>query len=114
MQRWQLISAASKKTRLHREKKMLEEMERAGGRAEGAGDHAVIWFDEKIFTVQAVTNTHNDRVYAANPCDLPEDNWMHIGLQKPACVMMWATMTSDGTKSPLAFIDEGVKVNNGV
>ena len=34
--------------------------------------------------------------------------------QKPASVMVWAGATSKGLKTPLIFIDEGVKINQTV
>ena len=34
--------------------------------------------------------------------------------QKPASVMIWAGVTSTGEKTPLIFIEEGVKVNQHV
>ena len=107
MQRRHLISAASKDKSHDRAKKMLEEMERAG-------DRAVIWSDEKTFTAQAVTNSQNDRVYAVDPCNLPEGSRVHFRRQKPAGVMVWAAVASDGTNAPLVLIEEEVKVNSGV
>ena len=46
--------------------------------------------------------------------DLPEGSRTHFCCQKPAGVMVWAAVASDGTKSPLLFIEEGVKVNSQV
>ena len=105
MQCRHLISATSKQKRLDRGKKMLEEIQ-------SATDKVFIWSDEKMFTVQAVMNSQNDRVYAANAGDLPEGSRTHFCRQKPAGVMVWAAVASDGTKSPLLFIEEGVKVNS--
>ena len=34
--------------------------------------------------------------------------------QKPASVMVWAGATSKGLKTPLIFIEEGVKINQTV
>ena len=100
----QLLSAASKQKRHDRGKMMLAEMQRAV-------DNVFIWSDEKIFTVEAVTNTQNDRLYAHNAEDLPEGSRTHFRRMKPAGVMVWAAVASDGSKSPLIFIKEGVKVN---
>lgn len=107
VQRRHLISAPSKLKRLDRGKKMLEEIH-------SAADNVFIWSDEKMFTVQAVTNIQNDRVYAADARDLPEGSRAHYCRQKPAGVMVWAAVASNGTKSPLIFIEEGVKVNSQV
>ena len=67
-----------------------------------------------MFTVEAVTNSKNDRVYAHSSRDLSVNVRSHLRRQKPASVMVWAAVASDGTKSPLIVIDEGVKVNSQV
>ena len=85
VQRRHLISAPSKLKRLDRGKKMLEEIH-------SAADNVFIWSDEKMFTVQAVTNIQNDRVYAADARDLPEGSRAHYCRQKPAGVMVWAAV----------------------
>lgn len=103
----QLISAASKKKRLDRGKVMLEEIQRAT-------DTVFIWSDEKMFTVEAILNRQNDRLYARDAQDLPEGSRSHFRRIKPAGVMVWAAVASDGSKSPLVFIPEGVKVNSAV
>ena len=78
---------------------MLKEIERAGQKS-------IIWSDEKVFTVQAVNNPQNDRVYTANPGDLPVGSRAHLRRQKPAGVMAWAAVESDGSTSPLVFIQD--------
>uniref|UniRef100_A0A3P8TI71 Paired domain-containing protein n=1 Tax=Amphiprion percula TaxID=161767 RepID=A0A3P8TI71_AMPPE len=107
MQHRQLISAASKKKRLDRGKMMLQEIQ-------SATDKVMVWSDEKMFTVQAVVNSQNDRVYAHSAQHLPEGCRTHFHRQNPAGVMVWAAVASDGSKSPLVFIQEGVKVNSQV
>lgn len=84
------------------------------GKMERAGDKVMIWSDENVFTVQAVTNQQNDRACAANNNDLPQGSRMHFRRQKPAGLMVWAAMASDGNKSLLLFVEEGMKVNSGV
>lgn len=101
----QLLSAASKQKRLDRGKKMLDDIK-------NSTDKVIIWSDEKIFSVQATLNSQNDRIYAAHTSDLPEGSRAHFRRQKPAGVMVWAAVSSDGRKSPLIFIEDGVKVNN--
>lgn len=103
----QLLSAASKQKRHDRGKRMLAEMQRAV-------DHVFIWSDEKIFIVEAVTNTQNDRLYAHDAGDLPEGSRTHFRRMKSAGVMVWVAVASDGSKSPLVFIEEVVKVNTQV
>lgn len=67
--------------------------------------------DEKILAMEAVINTQNDRLYARDAGDLHEDGRTHLRSKKPAGVMMWTEVASDGYKSPLVFIEEGVKVS---
>ena len=43
--------------------------------------------DGKIFTVEAVTNAQNDRLYARDAGDLPEGSRTHLRRMKPATVM---------------------------
>ena len=63
-----------------------------------------------MFTVEAVTKMQNDRVCAHSPGDLSVNVRSHLRRQKPASVMVWADVASDGSKSPLVVIDEGVNV----
>ena len=42
------------------------------GEMQRAVDHVFIWSDEKIFTVEAVTDTWNDRLNASDAGDLFE------------------------------------------
>ena len=41
--------------------------------------------------------------------DIPVNERMHYNTQKPASVIIWAAVTSCGKKSPLIFIEAGVK-----
>ena len=93
-----IISAAYKQKRHDRGKKILAE----------------IWSDEKIFTVGAVTNMQNDGLCASNAGDLSEDSRAHLRSMKLAGVMLWATVTFDGSKSNLVYIVESAKVNTQV
>ena len=107
MQHRKLISAASKKNWLDRGKMMLQEIQ-------SDADKVLVWSDEKIFTVQAVVSSQNHRVYAHSTQHLPEGCRTHFCRQEPAGVMVWAAVASDGSKSPLVFIQEGVEVNSQV
>jgi inhibitor of nuclear factor kappa-B kinase subunit alpha len=107
LQRRHLISAASKAKRLDRCKKMADEIQ-------GAGDKVFIWSDEKIFTVEAVANIQNDRFLATSSDAVPEGARKLFRRMKPAGVMVWAAVSSDGGKSPLVFVEEGTKVNSVV
>ena len=80
---------------------------------QSAVDHVFIWFDEKIFTVEAVTNTQNDGLYAreAGIC-------LKVVLPNYAIwnqlEWWWPAIASDGSMFPLVFIEEGFKVNTQV
>ena len=68
-----------------------------------------MWSDEKIFAVEAVTNTQNGRLYARDAGDLPEggSSSSHLRRMKQFGVMLWAAVASDGSKSPSVIIDRG-------
>ena len=70
----------------------------------------LVFSDEKLFVIQQFVNKQNDRVYL--PKRSAEN--LHLRLatrtQAPAMVMVWAAITADG-RSPLVFIDRGVKIN---
>ena len=88
-----LISANSKKKRLERGKKMLKKIR-------SAGNKVIIWSDEKIFTVEARANSQNDRILSRSPEDVPFGDRAVFHRQKPAGVMEWAAVASNGSKSP--------------
>ena len=73
-----------------------------------------LWTHEKLFTIQAVRNPQNDGIYAVNKSDIPLNDRLIFRRQRPASVMVWAGVTSTGEKTPLIFIEEGVKVNQHV
>uniref|UniRef100_A0A6A7FUG0 Uncharacterized protein n=1 Tax=Hirondellea gigas TaxID=1518452 RepID=A0A6A7FUG0_9CRUS len=102
--RRQLISEATKLKRLQRAKQLLT----AGTRC------PIIWTDEKIFTVERFHNSQNYGILAKNIEDIPHNIRVVGKRQKPASCMVWAGVTCDGQKTPLIFIEEGVKVNSRV
>ena len=101
----QVLSAASKMKRLNRCKILLNKIKNSAG-------EVIIWSDEKIFTVQQILNKQNDRIYSSDIRLEPDKRKFNFRRQKPASLMVWAAVASDGTKSPLVFIDQGVKVNS--
>lgn len=107
LQKRQLLSSATKDKRLQRSRLLLNFM-KAGPQP------SIIWTDEKIFTVEAVHNSHNDRILARDINSIPIEERTVFRRQKPASVMVWAGVTSCGRKTPLIFIPEGVKVNQNV
>lgn len=103
----QLLSGPTRDKRLKRAPLLLH-------RLQDCTQPPVLWTDEKLFTVQAVHNTQNDRIWARNVKDIPEERRISFHRQKPASVMVWAGVTSCGLKTPLFFIEEGVKINQHV
>ena len=69
-----------------------------------------VFSDEKIFTVEAVVNRQNDRILAKHREAANSVGGIVSRASKPANVMVFACITSDG-KSPLVFVDSGVKIN---
>lgn len=75
------------------------------------GAHLSILFsDEKVFTVGQKFNKQNTRILAKDISAANKNGRMVSKSAHPASVMVWAGVTSNG-KTPLVFIDEGVKVN---
>ena len=68
--------------------------------------------DEKIFTIQAIHNSQNDRIWIESKDSVPFERRTSFRRQKPASVMVWAGVTSTGLKTPLIFIEAGVKITN--
>lgn len=76
------------------------------------GPSEFIWTDEKVFTVEPKLNRRTDGAYAKDHSTL-DDKHRFVGRrQKPAAVMVWAGVTTSGKKSPLAFVQQGVKINS--
>ena len=103
----QLLSQATKTKRPQRAKLLLENL-RDGMQP------PVVWADEKLFSVQAVHNPQNDRIYAVNKSGIHLNDRLMFRRQKPASVMVWTGVTFTGEKNPLIFIEEEVKVNQHV
>lgn len=74
----------------------------------------MLWTDEKLFTVEMAYNVQNDRVLAKGRKGIPYNKLRALGRQGVASVMVRAGVTSDGRKTPLSFIEEGVKVDQAV
>ena len=55
-----------------------------------AGNKVFIWSDEKIFTVQVVSNFQNDRIYAHYASELADGSRTVFRSKHPAGVMVWA------------------------
>ena len=103
----QLLSNATKKKRLDRAKVLIKRLV-VGTRPQ------VLWTDEKLFIVQAIHNHQNDRIWIPNKDMVPVERCSSFRRQKPSSVIIWAGVTSTGLKTPLIFIDEGVKINQTI
>ena len=103
----QLLSEATKKKRLERAKMLLKKLL-------DDTQPTVLWTDEKLFTIQGIHNSQNDRIWTKNKESVPVERRTSFRRQKPASVMVWAGVTSSGLKTPLIFVENGVKVNQHV
>ena len=81
---------------------------------ERAGDQDTIWSDEKVLTIQAVTNQQSDSVHTTNANAVPGGSRVQFRRQKSAGAVVRAAVASDGSKSPLLFVEEGVRVISDV
>lgn len=73
----------------------------------------IILSDVKIFIVQQHLNKQNDRVYLTERSYENLSNRLVTRKQAPASVMVWAAVSAD-FRSPMLFIDKGVKINAAV
>ena len=64
--------------------------------------------------MEVVTDTHNDKLHARDEWDMPGDSRTHLSRVKSARVMVWATVASEGSKSPSVFFEKSGKVNTQV
>ena len=103
----QLLSSKTRDKRVLRSRKLLRIL-----RSGTVG--SVLWTDEKIFKLELPHNRQNDRVLSTDLSKTPEHHKIVSRCQHPVQVMVWAGVTSCGLKTPLIFIEEGVKVNQHV
>uniref|UniRef100_A0A7I5EEC4 DDE_3 domain-containing protein n=1 Tax=Haemonchus contortus TaxID=6289 RepID=A0A7I5EEC4_HAECO len=74
-------------------------------RFQGDRHREVLFFDEKVFTVEQVLNKQNDRIYAKSKPKEVIQRKAH-----PLSLMVFAGITAEA-KTPLIFVPQGVKVN---
>ncbi|XP_059097596.1 uncharacterized protein LOC131891917 [Tigriopus californicus] len=96
----QLITTASKATRVIKGKKLLAWMKK--------NPRVVrVFSDEKFWTVDQARNAQNDRWLATTPGEVP-----HINRTKhPAGAMMLGVVASDGKAMPPYWFPKGLKIN---
>ncbi|GFT97835.1 uncharacterized protein TNCV_2167531 [Trichonephila clavipes] len=82
------------------------------GRRPGSGQHweQFLFIDETLFTVQQVHNSPNDRIWCV---EAPSTSAIVEHRQYPKSVMVWGGICLSG-KTPLVFVEEGVKINQKV
>lgn len=93
------------------DKQMQKRLQKSKGLQERLSNgtlHNTVFTDEKIFTVEQAVNKQNDRILASS---LPDtSNRTAERSAHPTSVMVWAGITSEH-KTPLVFVDPGVKVD---
>lgn len=72
-----------------------------------------VFTDEKIFTIRQKHNSHNDRVWCTDPWSMEPEKKIVQKKQGEKSVMVWAGIHRNG-KTPLIFLEKGVKVNQKV
>ena len=94
-----LISAASREKQLHRTQKTLEEIR-------SAGNKAFFWFNDNMFMLEPQRHSQNVRILADGSSSIDPAIRTIFCCLKPAGVMVWAAVASDGSKGALVFIKE--------
>ena len=79
-------------------------------RAAGGGWERILFTDEKLFTVEQAYNRQNDRMWST---EAPGTSAIVEHRQKPQSVIVWGGISASG-KTPLVFVDQGVKINQDV
>ena len=98
------LTALQKQKRMERAKILLNRMK------DGIDAGEIIFFDEKIFTVEAQFNLQNNKILAKSANRIPSSINSVYRCQKPASVMVWAAI-SENWRSPLIFVKEDAKLN---
>lgn len=94
-----LLTEAQKQQRWLRARRLLNDLK-------SHGSHVLIFSDEKIFTVDRVHNRRNSRWICQSPAEAPPVT----SSKKPASVMVFSAITSEGHVMPPFFFDAGQTV----
>lgn len=89
------------------EQNKLVRVQRCRGLLQRHAGPEILFSDEKIFTIEAAHNHQNDRIWTTEP---PLSKKFVTHSQHPQSVMVWAGICASG-KTPLVFVDPGVKIN---
>lgn len=100
-----LLTTAQQETRLHRSKALLKDVKHA------ARGRSILFSDEKIFTVDAISNRRNDRWIGNDPREVADHVKYANSTKHPASVMVFGLVSSDGKKMPPVFIPSGIRIN---
>lgn len=103
LQKVQLLTEDNKRVRLERCKRLLR-------RHAPLDWDRILFTDEKLFTVEQAHNHQNDRSWSA---EAPGTSAIVEHRQNPQSVMVWGGICASG-KTPLVFVDQGVKINQEV
>ncbi|KAI6658733.1 hypothetical protein LOD99_10946 [Oopsacas minuta] len=74
---------------------------------------SIVFSAEKIFTVEMVYIRQNSRILAPDQKSISPPIGTIKKTQKPASAIVWGAISSD-VRTPLVFIDKGVKINKEV
>ncbi|KAI6648165.1 MhmaT1 transposase [Oopsacas minuta] len=75
------------------------------------GYHNGLYSDEKLSTIEEVSNSQNDRILSSTSSTINEELCYVRRVQKPLSVMIWGGISCFGLTS-LIFVPQGVKINS--
>jgi hypothetical protein len=104
IQKAHILTDSMKKVRMERCKLLLK-------RFSSARHLGIVFTDESLFNVEAFLNHQNDRILSRNISDANMKGRIASRSGHPQSVMVFGGITSDG-KTPLVFVDSGVKINS--
>ena len=102
----QLLTERQKLKRLQRSSTLLQ-------RFRNQKHRRILFTDEKVFTIEQYHNRQNDRELLTKGSHKDPNRTRVTHTQGPASVMVWAGICATG-KTPLVFIERGVKINSEV
>ena len=103
LQKVQLLTDENKRVRLQRCRQLKR-------RAAAQRWERILFTGEKLFTVEQAHNHQNDRSWSA---EAPGTSAIVEHRRNPQSIMVWGGICASG-KTPLVFVDQGVKINQEV
>ncbi|VDO78852.1 unnamed protein product [Heligmosomoides polygyrus] len=95
-----------KKRRLERCKRLLQRFTVARARS-------IVFSGEKILTLNPTFNSQNERIIGDSLADATAKGRLQESAKKPQSIVVWGEVASSG-KTPLVFVEAGVKINAAV